>query len=156
MAIAPKLQSYLTQTNTQYKVIEHPKTFSSQAIAETTHVPADHIAKGVVLKDDSGYLLATIPASQWLDVARLDNELNRVLQLATEAEVAALLDDCHPGAIPPFGQVYGLETVVDQGLLTLAKVCFEAGDHQALLCIPGAEFKALVQGARHGYFCEQN
>lgn len=155
MAIAPKIRAHLTQTNTLYESVAHPKTFSSHETADAAHVRLDHVAKGVVLKDKKGYLLAVVPANEWLDIKRLGGELNRELQLMPENEIAPLFADCQSGAIPPFGEIYGVETVVDQDLLSLAKVYFEAGDHEQLIGISGEQFQALMKGLRHGYFCKQ-
>ncbi len=156
MAIAPKLLAYLTQTNTLYELVAHPKTFSSHETADAAHVRSDHVAKGVVLKDKTGYLLAVAPANEWLDLKRLGSELNRELQLVQEYEMDSLFADCQSGAIPPFGVVYGIETVVDQDLLSLAKVYFEAGDHEQLIGVSGEQFQTLMKGLRHGYFCKQD
>lgn len=155
MAIAHKLLAYLDKTNTVYETVIHPKTFSSHDTADAAHVRTDHIAKGVLLKDQKGYLLAVVPGNEWLDLKRLGDELNRELQLLPESEMQTLFNDCAPGAIPPFGQVYGIETVVDQNLLTLSKVYFEAGDHKQLIGVSGEQFQMLVKGLRHGYFCKQ-
>ncbi|MDA3806685.1 MAG: hypothetical protein PF440_02125 [Thiomicrorhabdus sp.] len=155
MVIAHKLLAYLNHTNTVYETVAHPKTFSNHETADATHLRADHFAKGVLLKDLKGYLLAVIPGNEWLDLKRLGSELNRELQLLSESEMQTLFNDCKPGAIPPFGEVYGIETVVDQSLLSLSKVYFEAGDHEQLIVVSGEQFQMLVKGLRHGYFCKQ-
>ena len=155
MAISHKLLSYLNQTNAVYETVAHPKTFSTQETADAAHVRADHLAKGVLLKDKKGYLLAVVPGNEWLDLKRLGDELNRELHLLPESEIQTLFNDCKPGAIPPFGEVYGIETVVDQNLLTLSKVYFEAGDHEQLIGVSGEQFQMLVKGLRHGYYCKQ-
>ncbi len=155
MAIAHKLLAYLNQTNTVYETVAHHKTFSSNETADATHMWSDHLAKGVLLKDQKGYLLAVVPGNEWLDLKRLREELNRELQLLPEFEMQTLFNDCKPGAIPPFGEIYGIETVVDQSLLALSKVYFEAGDHEQLIGVSGEQFQMLVKGLRHGYFCKQ-
>lgn len=155
MAIAHKLLAYLNQTNAMYETVAHPKTFSSHETAKVAHVRPDHLAKWVILKDQKSYLLAVIPGNEWLDLKRVGDELNRELKLLPESEMQTLFNDCKPGAIPPFGQVYGIETVIDKNLLTLSKVYFEAGDHEQLIGVSGDQFQMLVKGLRHGYFCKQ-
>jgi len=130
----------------------HPHTESSHETAEAAHTPKDHIAKAVVVKDASDYAIVVIPASNWLKMDSLRRELNRDLHLATEDEIAELFDDCELGAVPPLGPAYGIETLLDESLTSLADVYFEAGDHVQLVHLSGEDFQALLSGARRGYY----
>jgi len=106
----------------------------------------------VVVKDASDYAIVVIPASNWLKMDSLRRELNRDLHLATEDEIAELFDDCELGAVPPLGPAYGIETLLDESLTSLADVYFEAGDHVQLVHLSGEDFQALLSGARRGYY----
>lgn len=152
MTVASSVINTLTESQTEYEVVPHPKTYSSIETAHAAHVADDHIAKGVLLKDDTDYLLAVIPASQWVDLHRIKEELGRDLQLASEEEVERLFSDCSLGAIPPLGSTYGVETVLDEALTSLASVYFEGGDHERLIRVTGEQFKKLMKGVRHGHF----
>jgi Ala-tRNA(Pro) deacylase len=152
MTVAASVINALTESQTEYEVVPHPKSYSSIETANAAHVADDHIAKGVLLKDDTGYLLAVIPASQWVDLHRTKEELGRDLQLASEDEVEQLFTDCAPGAIPPLGDTYGVITVLDEALTGLASVYFEGGDHERLIRVSGEQFKKLMKGVRHGHF----
>jgi len=77
---------------------------------------------------------------------------SRDLHLATEDEIAELFDDCQLGAVPPLGPAYGIETLLDESLTSLADVYFEAGDHVQLVHLSGEDFQALLSGARRGYY----
>ena len=155
MTIAPKVLEYLTRKNTSFETVAHPKTFSSRETADAAHIFDDHLAKSVVLKDHEGFLLVVLPASEWVSIHQLKDELDRDFQLATEDEVERLFAECHPGAVPPLGEAYGIETIVDEALISLSKVYFEAGDHEELILVNSEQFHALIKGMRHGYFCEQ-
>lgn len=155
MTIASSVMNTLTSVHTDFQVVAHPKSFSSIETAMAAHVPDDHIAKGVLLKDDKGYLLAVIPASHWIDFQRVKDELGRDLLLASEAEIERLFGDCDPGAVPPLGEAYGVETVLDESLNSLAYVYFEAGDHERLIKVEAEQFKSLMQGVRHGHFSDE-
>jgi Ala-tRNA(Pro) deacylase len=155
MSIAASVMNLLTELHIEYEVVAHPKSFSSAESAYAAHIPQDHIAKGVLLKDNQGYLLAVIPASQWVDFRRLKAELDRELQLATEDEIERLFSDCDRGAIPPLGETYGVETILDDSLNSLAKVYLEAGDHEQIIKLQADQFKRLMQGVRHGHFSDE-
>lgn len=154
MAIVQTVSKYLTQKNISFETVAHPKTFSSSETAQSAFIPADHLAKGVVLKDEKGYLLVVIPASEWISLRRLKDELDRDLELVPEDEMEQLFADCQPGAVPPLGEAYGIDTIVDEAFNLLSKVYFEAGDHEQLIVVNNEQFHLLMKGVRHGYFCK--
>lgn len=151
MTIAATVLKLLTEQQIPYEVLEHSRTATSAETALSAHVPDDHIAKGVVMKDETGYMMAVIPGDQWLDRDRVNEELGRNLHMAAEQEISRLFTDCELGAIPPLGSAYGLEMMLDEDLNSLAKVYFEAGDHEHLIVVNGEHFKALMRGVRHGH-----
>ena len=155
MAIAATVIKRLSESQVEYEVISHPKSYSSTETASVAHVADDHIAKGVLLKDRGGYLLVVIPASQWVAMQRIRDEFNRPLELATEEEVEKLFADCAPGAVPPLGSAYGVDTALDEALSSLANIYFEGGDHEQLIRISGEQFNKLMKGVRHGYFSDR-
>lgn len=156
MAIATTLKEFLENKQIEYELIDHPKTYSSSETAAAAHISDDHIAKGVLLNDAQGFLLAVIPADHWLDFDRLREELDRELHLASERDVETVFKDCDPGAVPPLGEVYGLESILDESLTSLSKVYLEAGDHQELVVISNEQFRNLMKGVRHGHFCRSH
>lgn len=156
MTIAATVQQYLDEHAVNYKLITHPHTGSSHETADASHVPEDHIAKAVIVKDASGYAMIIVPASHWVDTKHLRQALDRELHLATEDELAKLFPDCKPGAIPPLGPAYQLDTYLDEALTTLANVYCEAGDHEQLLHLSGDDLKKLLSGVRQGHYSHSN
>ncbi|MES9876415.1 MAG: YbaK/EbsC family protein [Candidatus Sedimenticola sp. PURPLELP] len=154
MAIAPSVLAFLEAHDISFDTITHPKSYSSAETAAAAHVMDDHIAKAVVLKSGDNFLLAVIPANQWVNLKQVDTEMNLPCQLAEEWEAEELFVDCQPGAIPPLGTPYGIETLLDEDLTSLAKVYFEAGDHEQLIVVSGDRFNQIMKGARHGHFYE--
>lgn len=151
MAIAITLEKYLQKHGVEYDVMAHPRTYTSMEIAQVSHVPGDHIAKSVLLRDAHGYLVAVVPATHRIDLDRLGHLLSRHVEMASETEVGALFGDCDLGAIPPCGSAYGLETVVDDALMRQREVWFEAGDHEELIRVDGRHFDELMGSAEHGH-----
>lgn len=152
MALAETIKSWLSDHHVEYDLVPHHETFSSHATAQTAHVMDDHVAKAVIVKDAKGYAMAVIVGSDWLKLKALQEEADRAFELADEAEVVNLFKDCKPGAIPPLGPAYGLETFLDERLTTLANVFFEAGDHKNLVHVRGEAFHDVLKGVRHGHF----
>lgn len=152
MAIAASVKKFLAQNSVDYDMVSHPHTGSSHETAQASQVRDDHIAKAVIVKDASGYAMVVVPASHWVEMKHLRKELGRDLQLVAEDELAKLFADCEPGAIPPLGPAYHIETFLDEALTTLANVYFEAGDHEHLVHTSGDNFKNLLSGVRRGHF----
>ena len=152
MTIAMTQERFLVQRKAEYDLLLHPHTASSRETAIAARIPGDHIAKAVVVKDAAGYAIVIIPASRWLPMDELRKQLQRDLQLATEEEITQLFRDCDPGAVPPLGPAYGVETLLDEALSGLDDVYFEAGDHEQLVHVRGEGFRDLLRGARRGYY----
>jgi len=152
MSIAIRLSDYLAEQDADYEVVGHPHSATSIESAQLAHVPGDRIAKSVVLGDDRGYLLAVLSASCRVDLGELHRRTNRNLGLVTEYELEALFEDCEPGAVPPLGGIYDIDTIVDENLAEQSDVYFEAGDHERLIHVSAETFESLLGNARHSEF----
>ncbi|MGB5278136.1 MAG: YbaK/EbsC family protein [Gammaproteobacteria bacterium] len=152
MAVAITLQHYLERLGVEYELVQHPYTETGLDTAERAHIPADKLAKAIILEDEGGYVMAVCPASRRIKLGDLYRETNRRLEFANEAELAELLGDCALGAVPPIGELYGFEVVVDTDLFMQPDVYFEAGDHVDLIHVSAEGFQMLMSGAEHASF----
>ncbi|MDH5648780.1 MAG: YbaK/EbsC family protein [Gammaproteobacteria bacterium] len=155
MTISLTLLEYLEWAGVDYEVIPHKYTENSLQTAKTAHVPANKLAKCVLLEDENDYLMAVLPADHRIKLSSLHRQLNRNLELASESEVAYLFSDCDIGAIPPIGQAYGYEVIVDDSLTGCDDIYFEAGDHRDLVHLSGRDFREIMGNARQGHFSQQ-
>jgi Ala-tRNA(Pro) deacylase len=153
MAIATTLQHYLESEGVPYDLMTHDRTGSSTRTAEASHVSADNLAKGVVVKHKDGYVLAILPAARQIQLDAISNWLNGPVCLATEEEISTLFPDCGQGAVPPLPAAYGLNAVVDESLEGRGDIYFEAGDHCTLVHLAGNEFHRLMEKVPHKQFC---
>lgn len=147
MSIANRLQKYIADRQLPWDCVSHQPSGSCMEAAHRAHVPPDRVAKAVVLEGRAGYLMAVIPANHHLDVEDLGEALSDDFALVSEARLGGLFADCRPGAVPPVGAAYGIRTIWDEGLGRRADVYFEAGDHETLVHMRGAEFGALMREA---------
>jgi Ala-tRNA(Pro) deacylase len=155
MPIAHRVSEYLAEQGADFDIIRHPHSSTSSESAQLAHVPGTRIAKSVVLGDERGYLLAVLPASARVDLGELHRQTNRNLGLASEYELGALFDDCEPGAVPPFGSVYNMETIVDESLAEQSDIYFEAGDHERLVHVSAETFENLLGEVQHSEFARR-
>jgi Ala-tRNA(Pro) deacylase len=154
MGIAATLREYLDRHGVLYELLHHAETKSSARTAEEAHVPGDRIAKPVVIEDADRYMVVVIPATRRIDFTALHRTFGRQVGLATEPEIESLFKDCAPGAVPALAQAYGLDVAVDEALLDLDDVYFEAGDHRELVHLSGEAFRELMTGVPRGHFGE--
>jgi Ala-tRNA(Pro) deacylase len=125
--------------------------------AQSAHVSGNHVAKGVMMRAGDDYLLAVLPASRHIDMARLSRSLGCDVRLLTEAEAAMSFPDCEFGAIPPLGEAYGLATIVDDailcdGMMDDEEIFFEGGDHRTLIAIEARDWRRMMGNAEHCAF----
>ncbi len=154
MTIASKLENYLQQREVKYKVMTHPHSKYSMETAEKAHVHGDALAKGVLVKDDDGYLLLVLPADYYIEIEPLNKLLGQEVAIVEEATLKKVFSDCEPGAVPPIGMAYGIKTIWDpkSSLGKQDEVFFEAGDHQNLVQMSGVQFHELMAPAERGEF----
>jgi Ala-tRNA(Pro) deacylase len=151
MSIAPTLAKYLDRL-VRYDMVPHESTPSSMRTAEACHISGDCLAKGVILRRDGGYLLAVLPASHRIRLSELRRQFGDVVDLARESEIDRLFWDCAHGAVPPVGECYGLDVVVDESVDRMPEIYLEGGDHRTLIHMEQAQFAQLTADARHGRF----
>ena len=154
MTIANKLESYLLQQETSYQLTAHEHSSFSMDTAEKAHIPGDALAKGILVKEDKGYLLVVLPSDYHIELETLRTLLRQEVELASESEVGTLFNDCDPGAVPPIGAAYGIKTIWDPNtsLGQLNDIYFEAGDHDHLIHVSGEQFHELMASAERGQF----
>jgi Ala-tRNA(Pro) deacylase len=152
MGVSMTLQRYLDDLHVSYDVVTHEKTGCSTMSAQSSHIPGNSLAKGVVLKSDGTYILAVLPATCQVELEKLKDLVGGNVTLATESEASQLFPDCEEGAVPALGVAYGLPAVVDEQLDSRDDIYFEGGDHRSLVHISGDQFGRLMGDMSHGRF----
>lgn len=152
MAMAETLTRHLRAQDIPYDLLHHPHTATSMEAAQASHIPGDQIAKTVLLEDETGYVMAVLPATHRIDLGEVHRRFNRRLGLATESELGSLFRDCEIGAVPPIGTVYGVHTIVDDSLAEQSEVYFDAGDHEQLVHVSGEIFGTLLGDVEYASF----
>jgi len=152
MPITGTIKAYLERKGVDYDIVSHPHTTTSLQTMEASHIDGRRIAKGVVLKDQGGFILAVLPATRNLDLHLLENQIGRRMDLAAEKELSRLFPDCQLGAVPALGLAYGINTLIDEALLSQPEIYFEAGNHEELIHLRESEFEKLMEGAEYQYF----
>jgi Ala-tRNA(Pro) deacylase len=146
MPILKKLREHLDGNGVRYEILTHRPAYSAQEVAAAQHVPGREVAKVVVARSGGGYVMAVLPATRRVDVTKLGAALgDPYVRLATEDEFARLFPQCEPGAMPPFGNLFGLPVFIDQSLMADERIVFQAGTHTDTVRLRYADFARLVQ-----------
>ena len=115
--IAERLRRHLEEKHVSYTHHAHRAAYTAQEVAAEEHVPGRMMAKTLVAHTGEGFVLVVLPAPLRLDLGALRAGLGKPqARLATEAEFAGLFPDSETGAMPPFGNLYGLPVYVDEAL----------------------------------------
>jgi len=129
----------------KYVTIRHSCAFTAQEIAAEAHVSGRKMAKVVMVKLDGKMAMVVVSAVDKvdLDLVRGKAQAKRV-ELASENEFAALFPGVETGAMPPFGNLYGLPVYVDETLSEDPEIAFNAGSHTELMRLRYADFTKIV------------
>jgi Ala-tRNA(Pro) deacylase len=156
MSLANRVRWYLDHHGIDYEVVHHELAETSLEAGLKAHVPPGRVAKGVLLEDVHGYVLAILPAACRLQFDAIEDVLDRRLELATEPEIGEVFPDCAHGAVPATGRAYNVPMLVDESLLRLPDLYFEGGDHEDFVHVEHDAFEQLVGDAWHGRIGKPN
>jgi Ala-tRNA(Pro) deacylase len=141
-----KLKAYLDEANIKYVTISHSMAFTSQDIAASAHVSGKEFAKTVMIKVDGMMAMAVLPASYHIDFDTLRKIFGtKFVTMASEPEFRDRFPDCELGAMPPFGNLYGMEVYVAEALAHNKEIAFNAGTHTELIRLSYADYERLIK-----------
>ncbi|MGO9468974.1 MAG: aminoacyl-tRNA deacylase [Isosphaeraceae bacterium] len=139
---------FLQSRGVWYESLLYRPASSSARRAGNAHVPGRKFAKAVLIKAGDSFVLAVLPSTSWIDIGRLSGIVGApapLVRLATLAELLATFIDCEPGAVPPFGRLYGMKTFVDEGLAASDEIVFAANTRHEGLRMQYADFRAVEE-----------
>jgi Ala-tRNA(Pro) deacylase len=143
---AKKLKEFLDKQKTKYISIQHSAAFTAQEVAASTHVSGRDFAKTVIVKIESRLVMVVLPANRKVVLSDLCEPLGvDKVNLATEEEFRGKFPDCEIGAMPPFGNLYGMEVYVAPGLAEEQEITFNAGTHTEVIKMAYKDFEHLVR-----------
>ena len=142
---ATRVKEFLDTNRISYSTIVHPTAYTAQGTAAYAHVPGNELAKTVMVRIDSQLAMAVLPAAAQLDLSAF-KKLTRAkfVGLASEPEFELKFPDCDLGAMPPFGNLYGVPVYLEEKLATDEEIAFNAGSHTELVRMKYTDFERLV------------
>ena len=144
-----KLKSFLDENKIKYVSIKHSSAYTAQEIAAIAHIPGKDLAKTVIIKIDGKMAMAVLPASYKVSFDNLKVTLGvKEVRLAYEQEFIDKFPDCEVGAMPPFGNIYGMDVFVAESLAEDEEIAFNACNHTELIKMSFSDFEKLVKPKR--------
>jgi Ala-tRNA(Pro) deacylase len=127
-------------------VVSHSVAYTAQGIAALTHIPGKELAKTVIVKTDEKPVMAVVPASFHVELRLLKKATGaQSVELASEEEFKGLFPECETGAMPPFGNLYGIDVYADETLARDREIAFNAGSHRELIRLAWEDFNRLAK-----------
>jgi Ala-tRNA(Pro) deacylase len=145
MKIPKQLIDCLHENKVRYEILHHPEAVTAQRIAQAEHVKGRHHAKVVMVKSGDQHVMTVLPADHQIDLEKIGKAIGKTASLDREEEFKSLFPDCATGAMPPFGNLYGLPTYVDNHLAQEEYIVFEAGTHTDAIKMSYREYEKIVK-----------
>jgi Ala-tRNA(Pro) deacylase len=144
MTVPERLIDCLNQSKVQYEILHHPEAVTAQRIAQAEHVKGRHHAKVVMIKSGEQHLIMVLPADHQIDLEKVEKAIGKAVSLDKEQDFKSLFPDCAIGAMPPFGNLYGVPTYVDEHLADQDYIVFEAGTHTDAIKMRYRDYEKIV------------
>lgn len=142
---AQALKKFLDENGVDYEVVAHDTAYTAQEVAATAHIPGRDMAKTVVVRLDGDLAMAVLRATDRLDLDLLKSAAGADrAELASEHDFETRFPECETGAMPPFGNLYEMEVLVDKRLAEDDEIAFNAGTHTEALNLAWKDFERLV------------
>ena len=149
MEIPKRLIDCLDQNKVEYEILHHIEVVTAQRIAQAERIKGRHQAKVVMIKSGDQHLMMVLPADHWIDLEKVEKITGQAVSLDKEEEFKSLFPESATGAMPPFGNLYGLTTYVDKHLAEQDYIVFEAGTHRDAIIMSYRDYEKIVKPKVH-------
>jgi len=144
--ITKTLKEHLDAHHTKYTTTHHSPAFTAMEVADIACIPDKQMAKVVIMRLEQRLTMTVLPANYRINSARMVQAMHTAnLRIAIEGEFGHMFPDCELGAMPPFGNLYGMHTYVAQSLTEDPYITFSAGTHSQVITMLTKDYLSLVE-----------
>jgi len=141
-----KLKGFLDQERIKYVSIVHSTAYTAQEVAASAHITGKELAKTVIVELDGKTAMAVLPANRKIVLEDLREVTgSQEVKFASEEQFEQRFPDCETGAMPPFGNLYGMDVYLAESLTDNDQIAFNAGSHTEVIKLSYKDFERLVQ-----------
>lgn len=143
---ATRLKEFLDNEGVKYLQINHSPAYTAQEVARSLDVKGHMVAKTVIVFIEGKMAMAVMSANRSINFDHFRKEIGaKEIILAAEKEFRDVFPDCELGAMPPFGNLYGIEVYVDRHLMEEDDIFFNACTHSELIRMSYQDFERLAK-----------
>jgi len=143
---AQKLLDFLNENKVKFITIRHSRAYTANEIAHAAHIHGQQLAKTVIVKIDGKMAMAVLPARGLVNRSLLKETLGaNTVDIAMEQEFINKFPECEVGAMPPFGNLYGMDVYVSDSLAGDKEIAFNSGSLTELIRLSYEDFERLVK-----------
>src|SRR5437762_12327384 len=141
-----KLKEFLDREKVKYVSIVHSTAYTAQEVAASAHITGKELAKTIIVELDGKMAMAVLPANRKIVLQDLREVTGSdEVKFASEEQFRKQFPDCETGAMPPFGNLYGMDVYVAESLTQNDEIAFNAGSHTEVMKMAFRDFERLVQ-----------
>jgi len=141
-----KLKEFLDANQVKYVSITHSMAYTAQEVAASAHVPGKALAKVVIVELDGEMAMAVLPANRKVVLQDLREITgSEQVKFVAEDRFKDRFPDCEIGAMPPFGNLYGMKVYAAESLAQNDEIAFNAGSHEEIIKLAYGDFVRLVK-----------
>src|SRR5205807_1913493 len=140
------LKQFLDKEKIKYVSIVHSTAYTAQEVAASAHITGKELAKTIIVELDGKMAMAVLPANRKIVIQDLREITGSdEVKFAPEDEFKKMFPDCETGAMPPFGNLYGMDVYVAESLTRNEEIAFNAGSHTEVIKMAYADFERLAR-----------
>ena len=146
MECRDRLENYLRENQVPFEEQHRPRAVTAQEVAASEHVPGRMLAKTVMVLADGEMVMLALPAPYQVDLEKAGAALAvDEARLAEEEEFEDTFSDCEVGAMPPFGNLYGVPVYVEKTLAEDETIVLRSGTHTETMSVSYSDFERLME-----------
>jgi Ala-tRNA(Pro) deacylase len=129
-----KLKEFLDKEKIKNISIVHSTAYTAQEMAASAHITGKELAKTFIVQLDGDMVVVVLPADRKIVLQELRDVTGAdQVKFVPEDAFKKLLPDCETGAMPPFGNLYGMEVFMAASLTGTEEIAFNAGSHAEVI-----------------------
>lgn len=149
--VVKQIIDLLTGNSFWFETFEHgPVTTSEEASKVRIGYTLNQGAKALIVRvkkseADKKFVMLVIPADLKFDNKKVKEQFHaKDIRFATREEISNVTNGIQIGGVPPFGNLFNLEVIVDIKLFNNEKIVFNAGDRRFSVAMRSKDYKTLV------------
>lgn len=141
-----EIKKLLEKNQVKYQTFEHKPVFTSEEAAEVRGTDIKQGAKALIMLADKKPIMLVVSAAYKVDIKKFKKLFKiKDLRMATAGEVEQLTQGVKIGAVPPFGNIFGMPTYVDKTLAENKTIAFNAGLHSRSIEMAYKDFIEVIK-----------